>query len=131
MRRALPIAALLLAATAIVFCTGCRVFLRPRRVVVVQPQPRVQIHVPPQQVRADPAEAGERAPEEPPPPKIEVSGMAPSSVHVWVGGRWLWRDRWVWRPGKWVRPAKGVKVWVPGHWRHGPRGWARARGHWR
>jgi len=68
---------------------------------------------------------------EPPVPRQEVVGVAPSAEHVWVGGYWTFRhERWVWVPGHWeMRPRPGV-AWVPGHWTKTINGWVWTPGHW-
>lgn len=69
--------------------------------------------------------------QEPPPPRQEVIGVAPTAEHVWVKGYWAFQNRrWVWMPGHWeLRPRAGA-TWVPGHWDHTARGWVWFPGHW-
>jgi len=71
--------------------------------------------------------------EEPPAPRVEVEGSAPSTAHVWIQGYWTHEDnRWVWAPGHWeLRPGANA-VWVPGHWDKDPtgKGWIWTAGHW-
>ena len=50
---------------------------------------------------------------------------------VWVGGRWVWRDRWVWAPGFWSPRPWNHAVWVEGHWVHRHHEWIWVNGHWR
>jgi WXXGXW repeat (2 copies) len=69
----------------------------------------------------------------PPPPRVEVIGVAPTPGYVWIGGYWNWvggRHEWVaghWaagRPGRhwvahvWVRQGDGWRM-RPGHWERG------------
>ncbi len=55
---------------------------------------------------------------------------APSPVHVWVGGDWIWRGgRYEWREGHWENP-RGRAHWVDGHWRAARGGWVWVPGHW-
>jgi hypothetical protein len=68
---------------------------------------------------------------EPPAPKHEVIGVAPSPHHVWVDGYWVRsHDRWIWVSGRYeVGPHPGA-VWVKGHWNPTDRGWVWVPGHW-
>ncbi|MBI3696724.1 MAG: YXWGXW repeat-containing protein [Acidobacteria bacterium] len=67
----------------------------------------------------------------PPPPGVEVYGLAPGPGHVWVNGYWAWRGGgYAWAPGYWARPPRPHARWAPGQWvyRHGgyyyqPGGW--------
>jgi hypothetical protein len=69
----------------------------------------------------------------PPPPRVEVIGVAPTPGYVWIGGYWNWvggRHEWV--PGRWeagrpghhwvahpgVRQGAGGRM-RPGHWERG------------
>jgi hypothetical protein len=71
--------------------------------------------------------------QEPPAPRTEVEGPAPSAAHVWIQGFWTYVDgHWVWAPGHWeVRPSVRA-VWVAGHWDKDPtgKGWLWTPGHW-
>jgi WXXGXW repeat (2 copies) len=69
--------------------------------------------------------------QEPPQPRVEVIGVAPTTAHVWVRGYWVYRNgRWVWIAGHWeLRPRPGA-LWVAGHWDRTSRGWAWTPGHW-
>src|SRR5882724_10811369 len=69
---------------------------------------------------------------EPPPPRQEVVGVAPSAEKVWTPGYWSFtNNRWVWMPGHWeTRPSPAV-VWVPGHWHRRVDGWVWTPGYWR
>jgi hypothetical protein len=43
----------------------------------------------------------------PPPPQVEVQGVAPSPRHVWVPGFWQWNgSRHVWSRGHWSEPPQ-------------------------
>jgi len=69
--------------------------------------------------------------ENPPSPRTEDIGMAPSSADVWVQGYWSYHDaRWVWIPGHWQTPPQQGENWVAGHWDHSVRGWVFTPGHW-
>ncbi|XAH24576.1 hypothetical protein AAFF27_05115 [Xylophilus sp. GW821-FHT01B05] len=71
------------------------------------------------------------APVEPPAPQVEVIGMAPSPLHVWIGGSWFWEGgRYAWRPGRWATPPRPGYAWVPHRWERGPGGWRFHEGHW-
>lgn len=71
------------------------------------------------------------APMAPPPLQTEVIPIAPSPVHVWIGGSWGWSSgRYAWRPGYWAVPPRPGYVWQPRRWDHGPRGWQSRGGRW-
>jgi WXXGXW repeat (2 copies) len=92
----------LMAAAGAVLLTGCverRVVVRERPVAVAAPAPQAAVVV-----------------EEPPAPRVEVVGAAPSPAHVWIPGHWLWKGRWIWVRGHWeVRPRPNA-VWIEGRW---------------
>lgn len=68
----------------------------------------------------------------PPPPRVEVIGVAPGPGYVWVGGEWGWNGGWAWSSGRWCAPAYGHSVWIGGRWENaGHRGWRHHPGHWR
>lgn len=68
----------------------------------------------------------------PPPPQVEVVGVAPAPGLVWVGGYWNWvGGRHVWVGGRWQAPPPGYHAWVPHHWVAYRGGWRLAPGHWR
>ena len=68
----------------------------------------------------------------PPPPRVEVVGVAPGPGFVWVRGFWRWEgDDYRWTPGHWTMAPHPRAVWVPGRWRHHPRGWYWVDGYWR
>ncbi len=49
----------------------------------------------------------------PPPPRVEVIGVAPTPGYVWIGGYWNWvGDRHEWVAGHWAAPRAGYH-WVP------------------
>jgi len=53
----------------------------------------------------------------PPPPQVEVQGVAPSPRHVWTPGFWQWNGvRHVWSPGHWQEPPQVGMSWEPAHW---------------
>ncbi|HEY0745971.1 MAG TPA: hypothetical protein VGD63_04675 [Steroidobacteraceae bacterium] len=66
----------------------------------------------------------------PPPPRVEVIGVAPEPGYVWVGGYWGWvggRHEWV--SGHWVEGRPG-RHWVPHAWVREGDGWRLRPGHW-
>jgi hypothetical protein len=68
---------------------------------------------------------------EPPAPRREVIGVAPSAQHVWVKGYWVYQNRhWVWVPGHWEVRPRAAAVWVEGHWSRTSGGWRWTPGHW-
>jgi hypothetical protein len=69
--------------------------------------------------------------EAPPPQVVETIVPSPGPTYVWVGGRWVWRDRWVWAPGYWAPRPWNRAVWVEGHWAHRHHEWVWVNGHWR
>lgn len=75
--------------------------------------------------------AEEIATQEPPRVIEERIVVAPSPVHVWIGGRWAWRQgAYVWTPGYWARRPYGYSRWHSGLWlRHG-QGWRWRHGYW-
>ena len=67
---------------------------------------------------------------EPPPPQVEVVGVAPYPGYVWLGGYWNWvGNRHVWVAGHWEAPRPG-HVWVAHRWVHEGRGWRLEPGRW-
>jgi len=67
----------------------------------------------------------------PPTQVVETIPPCPGPTYVWVGGRWVWRDRWVWAPGFWSPRPWNHAVWVEGHWVHRHHEWVWVNGHWR
>jgi hypothetical protein len=68
----------------------------------------------------------------PPPPQVEVVGVAPAPGLVWIGGYWNWvGGHHVWVAGRWDAPPPGYHVWVPHRWVPYRGGWRLQRGHWR
>lgn len=69
----------------------------------------------------------------PPPPRVEVVGVAPFVGTVWIGGFWRWTGtRWIWVPGHSARAPYPGAVWVPGHWARRQAGdWVWIEGSWR
>ena len=66
----------------------------------------------------------------PPPPRVEVIGVAPAPGYVWAGGYWGWvggRHEWV--PGHWVAGRPG-RHWVAHAWVREGDGWRLRPGHW-
>jgi hypothetical protein len=68
----------------------------------------------------------------PPPPRVEVFGVAPGPGVVWVNGYWNWGgSRYVWVPGRWQRPPRGRGRWEPGRWENHHGRYSYIRGGWR
>lgn len=66
----------------------------------------------------------------PPPPQVEIIGVAPYSGYVWLGGAWYWEgSRHIWHPGHWEAPRPG-HVWVPHYWHNDGRSWRFREGYW-
>jgi hypothetical protein len=66
----------------------------------------------------------------PPPPQVEVIGVAPQPGYVWIGGYWRWDGgRHVWVGGHWSAPRVGYR-WVPHVWVREGGGWRLHEGHW-
>jgi hypothetical protein len=67
----------------------------------------------------------------PPPPRVEVVGVAPSPAHVWIGGYHRWDGHaYVWVPGHWAARPHAHAVWTAGRWHHHARGYYWVEGHW-
>jgi hypothetical protein len=67
----------------------------------------------------------------PPPPRVEVFGVAPGPDYVWVGGYWNWVEgRHVWVAGRWEHPPHPGYRWVPHEWVRADGGWRLREGHW-
>lgn len=66
----------------------------------------------------------------PPPPQVEVIGVAPAPGWFWIGGYWAWYGgRHTWVGGHWEAPRPGW-VWAPHRWHHDGRAWHEAPGRW-
>jgi hypothetical protein len=66
----------------------------------------------------------------PPPPQVEVVGVAPAPGYVWLGGYWDWvGGRHVWVGGHWEAGRPGFH-WVPHRWVPYRGGYRMAAGHW-
>ena len=66
----------------------------------------------------------------PPPPVVEVQGVAPGPGFVWIGGYWSWvGGRHVWVPGAWRAGRPGYH-WVAHRWVNAGGGWRLDEGHW-
>ena len=78
-----------------------------------------------------PNSSDEIATQEPPPAIEERVTIAPTRVHVWIGGHWAWRrGAYTWAPGYWARRPNHNTHWAPGLWiRHG-HGWRWRHGRW-
>jgi hypothetical protein len=70
----------------------------------------------------------------PPPPPREVVPARPYGHPDWVWrpGYQRWDgNRYTWAPGSYAAPPRRGARWVPGHYRHTPRGYFWVEGHWR
>jgi hypothetical protein len=66
----------------------------------------------------------------PPPPRVEVVGVAPTPGYVWLAGYWNWvGDRHEWVAGHWAPPRPGHH-WVAHQWVRQGDGWRMKPGHW-
>jgi hypothetical protein len=66
----------------------------------------------------------------PPPPRVEVVGVAPAPGYFWIGGFWGWEGgRHVWHEGRWEAPRAGYH-WAPHAWVREGGGWRQHEGHW-
>lgn len=66
----------------------------------------------------------------PPPPQVEVIGVAPGPGYFWIGGFWTWvGGRHVWQRGHWEPGRPGYR-WTPHQWQRDGRGWRQSPGHW-
>lgn len=68
----------------------------------------------------------------PPPPRVEVIGVAPYPGYVWIGGYWTWHapsrsHHWV--PGRWEAPRHGHR-WEPHRWEQHGKEWRERPGRW-
>lgn len=65
----------------------------------------------------------------PPPPPVEVIGLAPAG-YFWVGGFWQWQGgRHMWRGGHWEAHRSGYQ-WIPHQWVPTSHGWQFHGGFW-
>jgi hypothetical protein len=68
------------------------------------------------------------APMKPPAPEDEKVIERPD--HVWIGGRWEWRNnQWDWLGGHWDKARPGFK-WQDGHWEPDGDKWRWHEGTW-
>lgn len=105
----------LLAVAAATALTGC-VVAPPRQQVVYTNAPTMQ----PPPIYAQVA---------PPPPQVEVVGIAPPG-YFWVSGIWLWEGgRHVWHPGHLEAHRPGYR-WQPHQWVPAGGGWQLRGGFW-
>lgn len=66
----------------------------------------------------------------PPPPQVEVVGVAPFPGAIWINGWWGWRGgRHVWIAGRWEAPRPGYR-WEPHMWQREGNGWREYGGRW-
>ena len=114
---------LLLSATLTAVLAGCTTVVRPGPAVVDRPVPAPG----PAVVEENVAYVRER----PPPPRQEVIVRAPSPRHVWIPGRWVWRNGWDWQPGHWDLRPQPYARWQAGRWESRSRGWVWIEGGWR
>ncbi len=78
-----------------------------------------------------PNPSDEIATQEPPEVIHERITVAPSPVHVWIGGRWAWRHgAYAWAPGHWARRPHHRSHWRSGVWLRFGGGWRWRHGHW-
>lgn len=79
---------------------------------------------------ADPYYTGGPVMVAPPPPRVEVVGVAPAPGYIWIDGYWGWYgNRHQWTPGRWEAPRPGYR-WAPHRWAPEGRGWREHHGHW-
>jgi len=67
----------------------------------------------------------------PPPPQVEVVGIAPGPEFVWVPGCWEWHGHWVWAGGRWAVGPHPHAHWIPGRWARRGHGHVWIHGYWR
>ena len=78
-----------------------------------------------------PNPSDEIAAQEPPEVIHEEVTIAPSPVHVWIGGRWAWRHgAYAWAPGYWARRPHYRSQWSSGVWLRFGGGWRWRPGYW-
>lgn len=64
-------------------------------------------------------------------PVFRARPLAPSPLHVWVGGNYIWRGgQYVYEEGYWATPPRPRAIWIEGHWKHRRGGWIWVPGHW-
>lgn len=83
---------------------------------------------------AMPANEGEIATAEPPPPpKREPIAERPMGMTVWLPGYWTWREgRHVWVAGYWTNPPRRNAQWVQARWeQRAPNRYVFISGYWR
>lgn len=74
--------------------------------------------------------AGEPVMLAPPPPRVDVVGVAPYPGYIWIGGYWNWHSgRHHWVPGRWEPPRHGHR-WVPHRWEPYGSSWRQHPGRW-
>ena len=68
---------------------------------------------------------------DPPPPRVEVIGVAPYPGYIWIGGYWVWEGgAYQWAPGRWEQPRPGYQ-WEPRSWYKHKGGWKAKGGSWK
>ncbi|HJW26827.1 MAG TPA: hypothetical protein VJ576_18155 [Rhodocyclaceae bacterium] len=66
----------------------------------------------------------------PPPPRVEVVGVAPAPGYIWIDGFWGWSGRHhEWHPGRWEAPRPGY-AWRPHQWQREGSYWRERGGRW-
>jgi len=66
----------------------------------------------------------------PPPPRVEIVGLAPTPGYFWIDGYWRWVGaRYEWVPGRWEAPRPGYR-YVPHEWVQERGGWRQEPGRW-
>ena len=66
----------------------------------------------------------------PPPPRVEIVGVAPYPGHIWITGYWGWNGRaHHWVPGRWEAPRQGHR-YVLHRWEPQGKGWREDPGRW-
>jgi WXXGXW repeat (2 copies) len=76
--------------------------------------------------------SGEIATQEPPEVIQERVTVAPSPIHIWIGGHWAWRrGAYDWAPGYWASRPHPRAYWAPGGWVRFGGGWRWRHGYWR
>lgn len=68
----------------------------------------------------------------PPPPRVEVRTIQPSSNHIWINGHWAWRyGQHTWIQGHWAEPPNQGMIYEPARWTSNGAGYSFVEGHWR
>lgn len=79
---------------------------------------------------AEPYYVSERVMVAPPPPRVEVVGVAPAPGYIWIDGFWGWTGhRHEWRPGHW-EAGRPDHRWQPHQWQRDGNHWRERPGRW-